>query len=52
MQVNKIKALHGYRSPRPVLGKTSPLAPNTLQRDFTVSRPNIAWVTDITYVRT
>ncbi len=29
-----------------------PLAPNELSRDFEVSAPNIAWVTDITYVWT
>jgi putative transposase len=28
------------------------VAPNTLKRGFNVSRPNRAWVTDITYVRT
>ncbi len=26
--------------------------PNLLQRQFTVTRPNKAWVTDITYIRT
>ena len=52
MRVNKIKALHGYRSPRYAKGHTSLLVPNTLQRGFTVQRPNKAWVTDITYVRT
>jgi putative transposase len=44
---------HGYRTPRYVRGHTaSLLTPNTLQRGFTVPRPNTAWVTDITYVRT
>ncbi len=52
MRGNHIKALHGYRSPRYVRGHTSLLTPNTLQRGFTVQRPNTAWVTDITYVRT
>ena len=28
------------------------LIPNRLQRQFTVTRPNRAWVTDITYIRT
>lgn len=28
------------------------MIPNLLQRQFTVSRPNEAWVTDITYIRT
>lgn len=52
MRVNKIRALHGYRAPRTVRGAASQLAPNTLQRQFTVDEPNRAWVTDITYVRT
>lgn len=52
MRVNKIRALHGYRAPRTVRGAASQLAPNTLQRQFTVDAPNRAWVTDITYVRT
>ena len=30
----------------------SPLAPNLLKREFTVEAPNVAWVTDITYVPT
>jgi putative transposase len=52
MRANHIKALHGYRTPRYAKGPTSLLTPNTLQRGFTVPRPNTAWVTDITYVRT
>lgn len=30
----------------------NPIAPNLLQRDFSVSAPNEAWVGDITYVQT
>ncbi len=52
MRANHIKALHGYRTPRYGRGSTSLLTPNMLQRGFTVLRPNTAWVTDITYVRT
>jgi putative transposase len=52
MRANHIKALHGYRTPRYARSPTSLLTPNTLQRGFTVPRPNTAWVTDITYVRT
>ena len=52
MRANHINALHGYRTPRYAKGPTSLLTPNTLQRGFTVPRPNTAWVTDITYVRT
>ena len=29
-----------------------PVAPNLLDRNFTASRPNQAWVSDITYIRT
>jgi transposase InsO family protein len=29
-----------------------PLAANVLQREFTVAQPNVAWVTDITYIWT
>jgi putative transposase len=32
--------------------KTHPVAPNELARDFTATRPNERWVTDITYVWT
>ena len=31
---------------------TQPAAPNLLKRQFSVNAPNIAWVCDITYVRT
>lgn len=51
--VASLKARHGYRMPRYIKGHTtSLLTPNTLQRGFTVPRPNTVWVTDITYVRT
>lgn len=40
MRANHIKALHGYRIPRYTKGHTSLLTPNTLQRGFTVYRPN------------
>ena len=52
MRVNNIKALHGYRTQRYVVSKPAALTPNLLKRVFTVSKPNTAWVTDITYVRT
>ncbi len=47
-----MKALHGYRAPGYTRGHTSFLTPHTLQRGFTIQRPNKAWITDITYVRT
>jgi putative transposase len=52
MRVNQLRALHGYRTRRWSVGKPSVLIPNLLQQQFTVTRPNKAWVTDITYIRT
>src|SRR5438309_4410578 len=52
MRVNKIRPVRGY-SRKPKFGaKPSELAPNVLQRQFDVGKPNKAWVTDITYIRT
>ena len=52
IRVNKIRPVRGY-SRKPKFGaKSSDLAPNVLQRQFDVSKPNKAWVTDITYIRT
>lgn len=52
MRENNLRALHGFRIRRWSVGKPSVLIPNLLQRQFSVSRPNKVWVTDITYVRT
>jgi putative transposase len=52
MRERKIKALRGYKAPRPIAGRPSIIAPNTLQREFTVKQPDQVWVTDITYIRT
>ena len=52
MRENKLRAFHGYRVRRWSAGKPAVLVPNLLQRQFTVTRPNKAWVTDITYIRT
>jgi putative transposase len=52
MRVNKIRAVRGYRIRHHAASKPSELVPNVLQRNFAVSRPNEAWVTDITYIRT
>ena len=52
MRVNHLRALHGYRTRRWSVGKPSVLIPNLLQRQFTVTRRDKAWVTDITYIRT
>ena len=52
MKANHIKARHGYKIPRGIYGRPSIIAPNRLQREFTVDHPDRAWVTDITYIRT
>jgi putative transposase len=52
MRIHKIKAVHGYKAPRFIAGRPSIIAPNKLQREFTVDQPNRVWVTDVTYIRT
>jgi putative transposase len=52
MRLKGLRALHGYRTRRCSVGKPSVLIPNVLQRQFTVTHRNKAWVTDITYIRT
>jgi putative transposase len=52
MRENQLRALHGYRMRRWSVGKPAILIPNLLQRQFTVTRRNKVWVTDITYIRT
>ena len=48
-----LQAQRGYRRrPRAQSAEVSVVAPNTLERQFTPSQPNQAWVTDITYIRT
>lgn len=52
MRAHRLKAQRGYKAPRPIAGRPSLLAPNHLNREFTVDQPDKAWVTDITYIRT
>jgi putative transposase len=52
MREHGIRAIRGYKTPRNVVSMPSIIAPNRLQRQFTVERPDVAWVTDITYIRT
>lgn len=53
MREHKLRGVLGYRVPRAVGGgPPALLAPNRLERQFTVEAPDKAWVTDITYVRT
>ena len=53
MRLEGLKAQVGYgRRPRYRGGRPSVVAPNRLDRQFTVPAPNTHWVTDITYIRT
>lgn len=52
MKANKIQAIRGYKKPRHLAGRPSIIAPNRLNREFTVDQPDSTWVTDITYLRT
>jgi putative transposase len=52
MRDHRIRAIRGYKKPRHLVGVPSVIAPNRLQRQFTVDQPDSAWVTDITYIRT
>lgn len=52
MRQAHLRARHGYRVRRSAAGRPSVLIPNLLKRQFTATRPNAAWVTDITYIRT
>lgn len=47
-----LKALVGYKKPRPKVGTPAIHADNHLNRQFNPHSPNQAWVTDITYIRT
>ena len=38
MQIHKIKAIRGYKAPRTITGRPSIVAPNRLQREFTVEQ--------------
>lgn len=52
MHVNDIRGITRFKRPRPLVGKSLLLMPNQLQWQFTISRPDEAWVMDITYIRT
>ncbi|VVD73715.1 IS3 family transposase [Pandoraea morbifera] len=52
MQANRIQAIRGYEAPRRIAGRPSIIAPNRLNRQFTVDCPDRARVTDITDLRT
>ena len=53
MRANKIKAIRGYKRHKGFANnKQHPAAPNTLNREFKVTQPDMVWVTDFTYIRT
>jgi len=52
MREAKLKSVRGYRRPRYKASKPSLVSPNRLAQQFDVSRPDEAWVTDITQIRT
>lgn len=51
-RVARLIRTHKFKAPRPITGRPSIIAPNHLNREFTVDAPNKARVTDITYIRT
>ena len=52
MRKHRIRGAQGYKRPRPLGGRAATIAPNLLKQQFEATRPNEAWVTDITYIRT
>jgi putative transposase len=51
-RVAKLLKRQGLRSQTGYRRRPAVVAPNHLQRQFAVPKPNQAWVTDITYIRT
>jgi putative transposase len=52
MRKEGLKAKTGYKRPRYKAGRPALVVTNRLEQNFNVQRPDYAWVTDITYVRT
>ena len=52
MKQEGLKAKVGYRRPRYKAGRPALVVINRLEQNFDVPRPDYAWVTDITYIRT
>lgn len=52
MKRHKIRAQRGYKKPGLRYTKPTVAAPNRLARQFSRDRPDHAWVTDITSIRT
>jgi len=52
MRAAVIKSVRGYKRPRYKAGRPSLVAPIQLQRQFQHNETDLAWVTDITYIKT
>jgi putative transposase len=52
MKTPNIKAILGYKTHPYLDCRPSLVAPDKLQRAFTVGQADVAWLTDITYIRT
>ena len=53
MRQAQISSQRGYKRHKGFAsGALSHVAPNKLDREFTVDKPNMSWVTDFTYIRT
>lgn len=52
MRENRLKVQIGYKRRYIKGGKPATIAANLLDRQLSPDRPNLAWVSDITYVRT
>ena len=52
MKSHGVKGVRIRKRPKYKAGTPSLLAPNRLDREFTVDAPNRVWATDITYIRT
>lgn len=52
MRAEGLRSTSGYRRRKGNYGWPSIVAPNQLQQNFDVEKPNQAWVSDITYSRT
>jgi len=52
LRENGLRALPGDRTRRWEVGTPAVLPPNLLKRQFSPTKPNTAWATDITSIRT
>lgn len=52
MRHHKIRAQRGYKPPGVRYSKPAVAAPNRLEQQFAIDRPDHVWATDITYIRT